>query len=85
MLITDKRHHAPVSPEEAATVLMQELAYNAIEMGYFFPRKGKHSKPGEVIQHLTPEKRDLLKHLSSEHFAEGELPGLALVGDVSVL
>jgi hypothetical protein len=51
-------------------------------MGYMFPRKGKQSKPGEMIKNLPPEDRDVLKSLSSEHFAAGEQPGLALCGEV---
>lgn len=82
MRIVDKRHHAPVSPEEAATALMQQLAWRALSRGYMFPRKGKQSKPGEMIKNLPPEDRDVLQNLSSSHFAAGEQPGLALVGDV---
>jgi hypothetical protein len=47
-----------------------------------FPRKGKQSKPGEMIKNLPPEDRDVLKSLSSEHFAAGEQPGLALCGEI---
>ena len=79
--IIDKRHHATPDPEEIATNLMRDLAYRALEMGYFFPRKWKTCRPGSFIQGLPPEQREKLKHLSSEHFSQSDLPGLPLVGD----
>ena len=82
MRITDKRHHYVPTPEETATLLMQQLAWRAVGMGYMFPRKGRQSQPGEMIKNLPPEQREILQHLRSGHFAEGELPGLALVGEV---
>jgi hypothetical protein len=85
MRITDRRHHAVHTPEEQATTLMQQLAWQALSCGYFFPRKGMQDKPGAFIQRLDSEKRKLLQHLSSDHFAAGELPGLALVGEVCEL
>jgi len=80
MRITDRRHGYVPTPEEEATDVMIELAERALHAGYLFPRKGREDKPGKLIQSLSEGKRAKLKHLSSEHFAAADLPGLALCG-----
>ncbi len=67
MRIFDLRHHADPSPEAKAAHLLESLADQAREFGWFAAKHVRlRCRPGEVIARLPAEQRVTLQSLSSK-------------------
>lgn len=63
-----------MTAKEVFEKLISKAASHCMRLGSTLRRRQPHGKPGELVEQLSPEERELLKNLTVKDFPSKEIP-----------